>query len=79
MQNVECRMMPLRLLRPDPGGDCPDVANGPTPHAHPTARYVILRVCAVNRLRGPLRESLMRLTAVFNLKQHMQKCFTAWR
>ncbi len=22
-------------LRPDPGGDCPDVANRPAPHAHP--------------------------------------------
>jgi hypothetical protein len=72
-------MIFLRLPWLGPGGDCPDVANGPTPHAHTAAKNRILRVWDVDRLRGPLRESLMRLTAVFNLKQHMQKCFTAWR
>ena len=26
-------------LRPDPGGDCPDVANCPAPHAHPATHH----------------------------------------
>src|ERR1019366_559071 len=44
----------LPLLRPDPGGDCPDVANRPAPHAHPPVRDLILRVWHVDPLRCPV-------------------------
>ena len=41
-RNVETGAHPQRpgqpSLRPDPGGDCPNVANRPAPHAHPPLR-----------------------------------------
>ena len=41
MQNVECRVILLRLLQPGPGGHPDHVENRPAPHARPAGHNMI--------------------------------------
>jgi hypothetical protein len=72
-QKAEGRMIFLQLPRHSPRGECPALANRPAPYAHPAARTLILRACHVDPLRYPVCQNPMRVIAVIDDPQVVEK------